>query len=188
MTTKRKKKLVTTRKRLHGKIPPERLADVAELMARRFSPGQIEEQCAKEWSISTRTVRRYMAEVTRRWIAAGFKQADTIIAEERSRNKETLNLVIREASTAATGDKTSGLKPDGRQWRYVLQAVDKLARMNGDYNDKVQVTGAGGQPLAIAMTADEAAMQLAAVARTAERAARVKQAVDREGSGGGSKP
>lgn len=164
------------KKKPHGKINPERLSMVAELLLRRYNRSQICDELAKPvveggWGCDRKTVRRYIERVEAEWRAANLGRTDAQRAEESGRIKATYEMVIQENIDLAKGDSGAGKRADRKAWREVIAATDRLARINGDFKDRVEVTGAGGGPIEATMSGDEALLKMKLAGRALQRAA-----------------
>lgn len=178
MTAKAKKKNQGGKgtKKPHGKINPERLNLVAQLLLRRYSRSQICDELATSvkaggLGLSRKQIRRYCDRVEEEWRRANLGRTDAQRAEESGRIRATFELAVQENIELATGDAQAGKRGNPKAWREVITANRELARMNGDYKERVEVTGAGGGPIETSnMSGDEALLKLKMAGRALQRA------------------
>lgn len=149
---KRKKKTATAAER------EQRLVEVETLMARRLGVTSIEIHLAKQWGISTRQVRDYVAEVRKRWEVESITDDRKL---ERASMRASVNdlyaramakseVVKDAAGNPIMGSNGQPLRRDAPDIKAALRAAELLCRLDGLFQDslkvqaQVQVTGVVG--------------------------------------------
>lgn len=145
-----------------------RIREVDQLLRSCMTHGTIERICAKNWDITPRQVRNYIAAVFRHW----EREAESTRPHVRELRRAQLEGVLERCLTTVDPDHIEGVDPETGKPIYMLKpdlrtatiALHRLCMIDGVYEPtRVEVTNADGRPKVEAMKSMDRESELMAL-------------------------
>ncbi len=135
-------------RKLPKEVKEQRLDDVREMYARAASSGRIVEELGKRWKVGPRAIYPYIAVVH----AEMSKYGASLPQGERKFYESTvirgLQKIAEDSMAEAAAEGLSANQCVEHR-RVAMFALEKLGKAINMYREKIEVSGAGGGPLAL---------------------------------------
>lgn len=138
-------------RKLPGDLTEHRKDQIRALRARCYSPGQVVAELKKDWNVGDRRVYHYIALVDKELAAYG---AALPVYERKlleSQVVEGLKLIAHDAHQDSTDAKATPHERAANRM-VAIRALERVGKAIGMFTDRVELSGAGGGPLAVSVT------------------------------------